>query len=77
MNKHDFDYDLPADSIAQQPLARRSASRLLTLARDDGHLIDGAITDLPDRLAQGDLLVHPGAQRPPPRLEKERIEMHF
>ena len=57
MNKHDFDYDLPADSIAQQPLARRSASRLLTLARDDGHLIDGAITDLPDRLAEGDLLV--------------------
>lgn len=57
MNKHDFDYDLPAASIAQQPLAVRSASRLLTLARRNGQLLDGAITDLPERLEAGDLLV--------------------
>jgi len=57
MNKHDFDYDLPAASIAQQPLSTRSASRLLTLNRKHGPLVDGAITDLPEHLEDGDLLV--------------------
>ncbi|MES1929162.1 S-adenosylmethionine:tRNA ribosyltransferase-isomerase [Salinisphaera dokdonensis CL-ES53] len=57
MDKHDFDYDLPADSIAQQPLAQRSASRLLALDRDSGQLSDSAITDLPAYLEAGDLLV--------------------
>jgi S-adenosylmethionine:tRNA ribosyltransferase-isomerase len=31
----DFDYDLPAELIAQEPLAERSASRLLVLLRSD------------------------------------------
>jgi S-adenosylmethionine:tRNA ribosyltransferase-isomerase len=57
MDKHDFDYDLPAASIAQQPLAERSASRLLTLDRHSAELRDGRITELVDRLAPGDLLV--------------------
>jgi S-adenosylmethionine:tRNA ribosyltransferase-isomerase len=31
----DFDYDLPSELIAQEPLAERSASRLLVLLRSD------------------------------------------
>jgi len=31
-----FDYNLPTELIAQQPLAERSASRMLVLHRDDG-----------------------------------------
>lgn len=51
----DFDYTLPPERIAQQPLARRSAARLL-----DGSAwpaVDRWVDDLPDLLAPGDLLV--------------------
>lgn len=68
MDKHDFDYHLPDASIAQQPLAVRSASRLLTLDRGNGGLIDGAITDLPARLEDGDLLVFNDTRVLPARL---------
>ena len=51
----DFDYELPADLIAQHPLAERSAARLL-----DGTgawPVDRSFRDLPQLLAAGDLLV--------------------
>jgi len=35
MQLSDFNYDLPAELIAQHPLAERSASRLLELAQTD------------------------------------------
>src|SRR5690625_3929856 len=57
MDKRDFDYHLPAASIAQKPLAVRSASRLLHLNRASGAVADHHITDLPGLLAAGDLLV--------------------
>jgi S-adenosylmethionine:tRNA ribosyltransferase-isomerase len=50
----DFDYHLPAECIAQAPLAERSASRLLVM---NGGLADRAFTDLPELLLPGDLLV--------------------
>lgn len=50
----DFDYPLPPELIAQTPLAQRSASRLLVV---DNPLRDARITDLPDLLRAGDLLV--------------------
>jgi S-adenosylmethionine:tRNA ribosyltransferase-isomerase len=50
----DFRYELPAELIAQQPAARRSASRMLCLGPP---LRDASITDLPAELAAGDLLV--------------------
>ena len=52
----DFDYELPADRIAQQPLARRDASRLLHVAAG-GSLSDRTFTDLPALLQRGDLVV--------------------
>jgi len=51
----DFDYHLPPERIAQAPLARRSASRLLVMRGPS--LEDRGIGDLPELLAPGDLLV--------------------
>jgi len=51
----DFDFDLPAERIAQTPLPNRSASRLLHL---DGQTItDRSFADIVDLLVPGDLLV--------------------
>lgn len=57
MDKRDFDYHLPATSIAQKPLATRSASRLLHLDRASGAVADRHVTDLPELFEPGDLLV--------------------
>lgn len=38
MKTEALDYDLPAELIAQQPLAERRATRLLVVDRDDGHM---------------------------------------
>jgi S-adenosylmethionine:tRNA ribosyltransferase-isomerase len=51
----DFDYHLPTRLIAQMPLARRSASRLLEVAGEA--LEDRRISDLAQLLRPGDLLV--------------------
>jgi S-adenosylmethionine:tRNA ribosyltransferase-isomerase len=53
----DFSYDLPAELIAQQPLAERSASRLLCLEGETGSLRDLRFADLPGLLERDDLLV--------------------
>jgi len=53
----DFDYELPADLIAQHPAAERTASRLLHLDGRTGALADRRFADIVDLLAPGDLLV--------------------
>ena len=53
LRRSDFHYDLPLYLVAQQPPARRSASRMLCL----DPLRDAHVTDLPEELAAGDLLV--------------------
>ena len=53
----DFDYDLPAERIAQTPLELRDRSRLLVLGRSDGAITHKQFTDLPDYLRAGDVLV--------------------
>lgn len=57
MRRDEFRYELPPELIAQQPLAARSASRLLTLDGADGTIRDCRFTDLPALLRPGDLLV--------------------
>jgi len=53
----EFDYDLPEERIAQEPLAERDAARLL-VDRGPGAPPDHAVVrDLPDLLEPGDLLV--------------------
>jgi S-adenosylmethionine:tRNA ribosyltransferase-isomerase len=56
LRSSDFDYPLPAERIAQEPLAERDASRLLHL-RPDGGLDDRRFLELPELLRRGDLLV--------------------
>jgi S-adenosylmethionine:tRNA ribosyltransferase-isomerase len=57
LKKSDFHYDLPVELIAQQPLAQRSASRLLVVDAATQHLADRHFSDLPKYLRAGDLLV--------------------
>jgi S-adenosylmethionine:tRNA ribosyltransferase-isomerase len=65
----DFTFELPPELIAQRPLGRRSASRLLALdAAGDGALRDLQVTDLPALLAPGDLLVFNETRVVPARL---------
>jgi len=51
----DFDYELPAELIAQHPAPARTASRLLRVASD--RVSDHAFADLPQFLSAGDALV--------------------
>lgn len=53
----EFDYDLPADRIAQEPLERRDESRLLVVDRKDARLTHRRFFDLPTLLKPGDVLV--------------------
>jgi S-adenosylmethionine:tRNA ribosyltransferase-isomerase len=52
-----FDYDLPAERIAQEPAEPRDASRLLVLDRVGGAWEDARFSDLPRWLRAGDCLV--------------------
>lgn len=52
-----FDYDLPPELIAQQPVEPRDASRLLVVRRSSGTLSDHVFHELPELLQPGDLLV--------------------
>jgi S-adenosylmethionine:tRNA ribosyltransferase-isomerase len=68
VQRSDFAYDLPAELIAQAPLAERSASRLLLLDGETGAVGDRAFRDLPTLLAPGDLLVFNDTRVIPARL---------
>ncbi|MDL2273171.1 tRNA preQ1(34) S-adenosylmethionine ribosyltransferase-isomerase QueA [Oscillospiraceae bacterium OttesenSCG-928-G22] len=57
MKTSDFFYDLPEELIAQTPLSRRDASRLLRLDRRTGATEHRTFSELPDLLRPGDLLV--------------------
>jgi S-adenosylmethionine:tRNA ribosyltransferase-isomerase len=57
MRRADFSYPLPAELIADRPLPRRGASRLLALDGESGALRDLAFDDLRTLLRPGDLLV--------------------
>src|SRR6516165_5364303 len=52
-----LDYSLPERLIAQEPAARRDASRLLVVRRSDGSIAHHTFSDLPTLLAPSDLLV--------------------
>jgi len=53
-----FDYDLPPELIAQEPVEPRDASRLMVVNRSSGEIIHRRFYDLPAYLSAGDLLVH-------------------
>jgi len=53
----EFDFELPPELIAQQPLAGRSDSRMLAIDRAAGSFRDASFRDLPQFLRAGDVLV--------------------
>lgn len=69
----DFDYDLPPQLIAQEPVAERDRSRMLVLRRDGGRLEHRIFTAFSDYLEAGDLLVLNNTRVIPARLRGERL----
>ena len=68
----DFNYSLPRELIAQEPLADRSASRLLHLNRRTQNLHDRQFRDFPDLLCRDDLVVFNNTRVFPARLYGRR-----
>lgn len=68
MKVSDFDYELPQELIAQDPLPTRSDSRLMVLGRADGRVEHRQFTDILDYLAPGDCLVLNNTRVIPARL---------
>src|SRR5947209_18536537 len=57
MRLADFDYTLPQELIAQEPLEPRDAARLLVLDRASARVAHHHVRELPELLRPGDLLV--------------------
>ena len=68
MKKSDFYFDLPEELIAQTPLARRDASRLLLLDKETGEIEHRRFYELPGFLREGDCLVLNDSRVLPARL---------
>lgn len=68
LKKSDFHYDLPAELIAQAPLAERSASRLMVVPQAPAAFEHRQVRDLPSLLQAGDLLVFNDTRVIPARL---------
>ena len=57
MKTSDFDYELPEELIAQDPLSDRASSRLMILEQGSGKTINASFRDLEKILQKGDVLV--------------------
>ena len=68
LKTHDFFYELPPELIAQTPLERRDASRLLTLDRETGEIAHRHFYDIAELLRPGDCLVLNDSRVLPARL---------
>lgn len=73
IKRSDFDFDLPAQLIAQGPLPQRSASRLLLLAGAQLNWQDRRIDELPSLLQPGDLLVFNETRVLPARVPARKL----
>ena len=73
MNVSDFDFDLPADLIAQEPPAERGTSRLLALDRPSGRISHHQFSALPSLLNPGDVIVVNDTKVFPARLIGTRL----
>jgi S-adenosylmethionine:tRNA ribosyltransferase-isomerase len=76
MNVLEFDYDLPAERIAQRPLVERDASRMLLLDRCSGAWEDRQFVDFPDLLRGNEIIVVNNVRVLPARLFGRRAGIH-
>ncbi len=74
MKTSDFSYDLPQELIAQDPLADRSASRLLVLNKHTGEYRHKMFRDITEYLEPGDCLVINDTKVIPARLIGEKAD---
>ena len=68
MDVKDFDYELPEELIAQDPIARRDESRLLILDKETGAIRHSIFRNIIDELNPGDCLVVNNTKVIPARL---------
>ena len=68
-----FDFDLPRELIAQAPLLKRDASRLLVLDKATAEIAHSLVDHLGEWLAPGDLLVANNSRVIPARLTGRRL----
>ena len=72
MRVDEFDYELPPELIAQEPLPQRDASRLMVVDRETGRWEHARFRDLPRYLRPGDCLVLNDTRVRPARLYGRR-----
>ncbi len=68
----DFDFELPEELIAQHPLGRRDASRMLVVGRAGGTWRDASFAEFPAELREGDAVVVNNTRVFPARLVGRR-----
>jgi S-adenosylmethionine:tRNA ribosyltransferase-isomerase len=68
----DFNYDLPEELIAQEPLAHRADSRMLVVYRSEGRWEDRAFREFPSFVRSGDAIVLNDTKVFPSRLYGKR-----
>jgi S-adenosylmethionine:tRNA ribosyltransferase-isomerase len=76
MELAEFDYHLPEELIAQEPLADRAGSRMLVLYRDEDRWEDRWFREFPSFLRSGDCLVLNDSRVFPARLFGHRAGVH-
>lgn len=72
MDKSDFDFQLPDELIAQQPLAQRSASRMLVVDGERRSWHDSMLAQVDAQLRPGDLLIFNDTRVLPARLSAHK-----
>jgi S-adenosylmethionine:tRNA ribosyltransferase-isomerase len=72
METAELDYELPPGLIAQRPVQRRDESRLLVYERATGEVRHRRFSDLPDEVADDELVVVNESRVIPARLRLER-----
>ncbi len=72
MKVSDFDYELPEELIAQDPLADRTASRLMCVDKKSGAVSHHVFSEIGDFLKEGDCLVINNTKVIPARLYGKR-----
>jgi len=70
----DFDYELPAELIAQQPLEQRNASRMLVLDRHAQSWWDSSFKEFTEQIRPSDVVVVNNSRVIPARLIGHREE---
>ena len=73
MKTSDFNFDLPQELIAQDPLEDRSSSRLMVLNKESGEIAHRIFHDITEYLHPGDCLVINDTRVLPARLHGERV----